>query len=1033
MKILHLTDFHYSKESSIQLKVVDSIISSILNEGCKIDLVFFTGDLVQNGNKIENFKNASNLLFENLSIKLGIKKENFIFCPGNHDIDRNAVHGALKAYVDTNINTNISLNEFYKKKTDSVFLDSIKPSINFYNFLNEYHPANKENIIKDLYSIHYRNINGKRNGIVCLNSAWISAIDKDKTSKEDKGNLLIPLDLLDDIKKDIGTVDRKIILLHHPLYFLKEFNFYGVESFIHNEFELKFSGHVHKISSIAIHSGSNGIFEHVAKASLSAKENLGCSLVEIDEIQENIIRIKELTYITDNDSCHIGNEIVHTIPCGNDKLEIIAFRKKLFDKILYEKENANNLLLLKENEENEDFLTLYNHPVLKRESESGLETKKTEIVGLEEIIKCQDNFLILGKDKCGKTTLLKRIQIECLINYSKNGKIPFFFDAKEYESKLDRTFNIESLIRSYFEVNRAKVQEILSSNDFLLLVDNYTTNSSMAEYLNNFLKEHPNIKFIICSEYNLSRTVDSFQFGSSIYDKLFFHDLRRKEIIAYTDKRLASNQNKQDVQEKIIQFCKQLELPLNYWTVSLLLLIHSKSSESYSKNLFSLLDVCVDEIFGKKQLLLTNSRISFDQLKKICAELAKELFINHKKTIYSALYEDILNQISKTISENNRISANSRDVFDYLVYCGILKRKNGDDYYVFRLNGFFEYFLALQMTKDNKFKNDILDDDVKYLAFKNQLEIYSGFKRDDLEFLQKIFVKSNNKLSLIFKKYNIDKDQELLEKVNEPTLIEDFCRDLSIKKALSSNEKAELEDLTDELFINADVHEIKEMNPDDINSELVERYLSILARIFRNSDEISGNKDEISKIFNFLINSYCDLGFFIIDEFSLITKQEATKDDCIDFTNFPELELLRFISNFTTLISQSCLFDGLGHFNLERMIKDEIEKLETTSNENQYKLFMLYFLLLDIDLNSNKEYIQIAMDKLKIPVIKYAIFLKLNYYLAFKGENNKALKHDLTLKIQKAKLNIDNSSSISEIQRQIQVKKKISYGNKDML
>jgi len=1033
MKILHITDFHYSKESSLQLKVVDSIISTLLNEGCKIDLVFFTGDLVQNGNKIENFKNASNVLFEKLAIKLSIKKENIIFCPGNHDIDRNAIHGALKAYIDTNINSNSSLNEFYKKKTDSVFLDSIKPSNNFSNFLKEFHPVNKENIINDLYSIHYRNIDGKKNGVVCLNSAWISSIDKDKTSKEDKGNLLIPLDLLDDIKKEIGNVDRKIILLHHPLYFLKEFNFYGVESFIHNEFELKFSGHVHKISSIAIHSGSNGIFEHVAKASLSAKENLGCSLVEIDEIQENIIRVKELTYITDNDSCHIGNEIVHTIPCGSDKLEIIAFRKKLFDKIFYEKENANNLLLLKENEEKEDFLILYNHPVLKRESEGGLETKKTEIVSLEEIIMCQDNFLILGKDKCGKTSLLKRIQIECLINYSKNGKIPFFFDAKEYESKLDRNFNIESLVRSYFEINRAKVQEILSSNDFLLLVDNYTTNSSMTEYLNKFFKVYPNIKFIICSEYNLSRTVDSFQFGSSIYDKLFFHDLRRKEIIAYTDKRLASNQNKQEVQEKIIQLCKQLELPLNYWTVSLLLLIHSKSSESYSKNLFSLLDVCVDEIFGKKQLLLTNSRISFDQLKKICAELAKELFINHKNTIYSATYQDILNQISKTISTNNRISANSRDVFDYLIYCGILKRKNGNDYYVFRLNGFFEYFLALQMTKDNKFKNEILDDDVKYLAFKNQLEIYSGFKRDDLEFLRKIFKKSNKKLSPIFKKYNIDKDRELLEKVKEPTLIEDFCRDLSIKKALSSSEKAELEDFTDELQINADVHEIKVMNPEDINSELVERYLSILARIFRNSDEISGNKNEISKIFNFLINSYCDLGFFIIDEFSVITKQEATKDDCIDITNFPELELLRFISNFTTLISQSCLFDGLGHYNLERMIKDEIEKLEPTSNENQYKLFMLYFLLLDIDLNSNKEYINIAMDKLRIPVIKYAIYIKLNYYLAFKGENNKGLKHDLSLKIQKAKLNIDSSSSISDIQRQIQVKKKISYGNKDIL
>ena len=36
------------------------------------------------------------------------------------------------------------------------------------------------------------------------------------------------------------------------------------------------------------------------------------------------------------------------------------------------------------------------------------------------------------------------------------------------------------------------------------------------------------------------------------------------------------------IQEKIIQLCKQLELPLNYWTVSLLLLIHSKSTDKFT-------------------------------------------------------------------------------------------------------------------------------------------------------------------------------------------------------------------------------------------------------------------------------------------------------------------------------------------------------------------------------------------------------------------------------------------------------------------
>lgn len=50
----------------------------------------------------------------------------------------------------------------------------------------------------------------------------------------------------------------------------------------------------------------------------------------------------------------------------NRKTKMIAFRKKIFDKIGIEKENANHLLLLKEDEDKKDFLSLYNHPVLKK-------------------------------------------------------------------------------------------------------------------------------------------------------------------------------------------------------------------------------------------------------------------------------------------------------------------------------------------------------------------------------------------------------------------------------------------------------------------------------------------------------------------------------------------------------------------------------------------------------------------------------------------------------------------------------------------
>lgn len=89
-----------------------------------------------------------------------------------------------------------------------MFIDSIKPSANFNNYLMKYHSKNEFNIYEDLYSIHFRESNNKKIGIVCLNSAWVSAIDK--TGKNDKGNLLIPFVALEDIKKHLGhSLDKK--------------------------------------------------------------------------------------------------------------------------------------------------------------------------------------------------------------------------------------------------------------------------------------------------------------------------------------------------------------------------------------------------------------------------------------------------------------------------------------------------------------------------------------------------------------------------------------------------------------------------------------------------------------------------------------------------------------------------------------------------------------------------------------------------------------------------------------------------------
>ena len=160
---------------------------------------------------------------------------------------------------NTEIKDNAALNKFYKSK-DNDFQNSLSPLIPYRNFANNFYKEGTENELCDIYSLHYRQFQNKKIAILGLYTPWLSAL----FGEEDKGNLLIPTDILMEISNKIKSYDIKIILMHHPVYFLREYNSYEVENIIHSNFNMLFSGHIHKISSLSRHCGTNGIFEHVA-------------------------------------------------------------------------------------------------------------------------------------------------------------------------------------------------------------------------------------------------------------------------------------------------------------------------------------------------------------------------------------------------------------------------------------------------------------------------------------------------------------------------------------------------------------------------------------------------------------------------------------------------------------------------------------------------------------------------------------------------------------------------------------------------
>lgn len=269
MRFVHLSDFHLSKSGVKDLK--DMIIRSLLvdleesNNEKKIDLIFFTGDLIDQGGKSfdsidEAFKEFDMHVITPIVNRLGIAKSKFLFVPGNHDIDRNA----------DDLHTEIGLSKYLddeKKVID--FIDSnqetkFKRILPYKNFEKLIHKNTENSYITNFQSNYIFNIDGFEVGVSALNTSW-----RCYDSKADHGNILLGIRQLTESRNKIEQCKVKIALMHHQLDLLKEFDMDEVKPFLEREYDMIFCGHVHKGSSYSRSSECGDMFMSVAPSNTS--------------------------------------------------------------------------------------------------------------------------------------------------------------------------------------------------------------------------------------------------------------------------------------------------------------------------------------------------------------------------------------------------------------------------------------------------------------------------------------------------------------------------------------------------------------------------------------------------------------------------------------------------------------------------------------------------------------------------------------------------------------------------------------------
>lgn len=989
MKIIHLTDFHYNSKQTLNQEVLVKKLCEVLSDIGHIDFIFFTGDLVdKGGDKGRNFTPAGDLLFGGLVSKGIVNKNQIFICCGNHDVNRNVEMPAIKSFVDS-IDNIEELNQFVsrdKRQFDSS-LENIK---NYINYQNNFYKDNLNiegdiDIIEKIYSIHIRNVDGKQIGVATINTAWRAA-----DSTQDKGKLLFPQIFVDKIIQKIKDCDVKLILMHHPLSDLKDYNYFDLENKIYNHFHFLFSGHVH-LDKVETHiTGDEGIFCCISPSTLTygyTEAKVGFTVLDIED--DNIFDaiVTRYTYDKRSENFLKASPISVQVPLNEEKRKQIALKASVRRKLKEETENANELFLsaYENGKVSKSFLELFTAPALRTKSRAEVtsSTDSTSIFPLQDLVSSVDNYVVFGKNKSGKTSILYKIHIDLLSRYSFEKTLSLYVDCREFKSPNKQWDWITTAAR-YYGISRSKVLEIADKKPFKVLIDNY--NSELIDF-NQLVSqgvEKKHFTIVVCTEelalssYNQNSL---FDFG---YKTLYIHDISRARIRDLVKKWPNINpETKQVALEKIVKVFSQMNIPCNYWTVSLFLWVFEKTNKIAFHNNVELIQLYIEELLDKTNLTLDKTvKIKYDELKEFLGELAYYLLFNHAKTTYSCSYIELIQFTEQYRSKNIRFVIEVEEVVNLIMLRGIIK-KTYDGKYTFRLNGVFEYFLAVYINLNSSYKDLILNTSYKYLSFGNELELYAGFNSKDAIFIDKILKKTKSIFDSIEVEYgNASQIDILLQAKIQNSL--DISKDIKslnqeYSEVISSLTPEEQDEYMDELnpisFKSEEVSLKEDVEINALNPLMYEKSLKLLARTFRNSslDDLALNE----KILDTILLYTCHFGISILDSMTLTSKETSQGDSKDSFKL-----LMEATARFMPLIVQTFLFDALAQDNLERILLLKIDDLKK-DGKNQFQLMLIYFLLIDLNPVKSTNLMRDMVDNITIGALRSTILVKMYTYLVF--------------------------------------------------
>lgn len=1033
MTFLQFSNLNYSPLNNTH---IEDSIKNATNELKKMDVVadviVCTGSILAKETDVseDNFLEVANIL----ATGIGIEEDKIVFSYGGNDRNSKAIASIFPQKI-LELDNNDELDSFVKNDTNIKQSCAGKEAL--IKFIKVMSSNNDKNITNELFTVNTISIGSKKVGIVNLDLLWCFDEGSEKA---------FPIDFLEKACEEVRGTDVKVVILNSIPQMLTHYNKADFEDTIFTEFDIVLGGDTNlKIEHLL---ETEGIFSAFISNSNTTHPNFYIHSInscgESETVFANHIPLGEGWGYETTDIKRFK------IPKGKIKKEQIKLLRRLREAKEHYIQSGNDLFVNYKTK-SANFLKTFTTPIIKSQSNQGQQIFIREKVVYPNqfnniYTNINNNYIVYGKDKSGKSSLLYHYGIRYVNDFHQNGVIPIYIDLNDIAKRLEQSRRGEFVlyVSRKLGFSKGEVRRKLFGNyKVRFLIDNFDPiQFDLSSHLGEVIEEFPNVSFVICTSLtNIITNVEKVDYHIGEYINLYIHDVTRKEVRALAHKTLDNSHEDKvnDIVEQILKVFKQHNMPFNFWTISVFLWVIAKrgGEDFVFQNNSELIELYIQELIGQKALAYRTSTTKFNYktYKIFLAFLAQRLYERHEEDVYSASYQELLKITQEFIDQSRRRVAKAQDVVDDLMKKGILKRKSME-YYTFRLNGVFEYFLANAFRNDKNFLQSILDDTSKYLLFSNELDLYTSFDHFSSNEKSLLLEELFKKAKIGFSKHingdasKMDLDQLFEKPVNEESLppLHFTEQELKAIQPMNYEEQDELidaidsipgnDDLPSGINMNGDV-KLKDIKIETINKlEILEKHFFILGRAFRNLQIEDGNQDLEDEILDFLISSACVFGMLVIEEFN---QDDLGGNEEQLHKKFSE-KLLQLIKSFFPMMVQEFMYRTIGHVTMETILKEKIEAIEQSGKDDELRLFLLKFMLIDVNPKKMINQVDKIFNKAKIKEIKFSIIFKLMFYLLFKSNNDKAFTKTLKDKIRdyqkKVYPNLNLDASMQNLEKQ---------------